>query len=218
MTTESMKSSNDGLARTYAIAGRLLLLAFLAGIHVDIMADAENGVPEPIQRSLPRQGKWASLAEDGIHDPNGPSLKELQEPREGLFQLPEEGTLGAGNQVRWVHALESGAIKPRRSRTLPETKVEVLDYDVLLDLRGSMRIVRFPHKAHTEWLSCENCHDEIFKRKIGASNIAMYNILNGEQCGRCHGAVSFPVTECKFCHSVKHPDEIETNGIENRSQ
>ena len=155
--------------------------------------------------------EWQSLAEDGIHDPTGPAIKELQEPREALSKLPNEDTQGIGNQVRWVHALESGAISPRRSRVLPETKVQVLDMDVLLNLRGSMRVVRFPHKAHTEWLACDNCHDELFIPRIGANGLAMYNILNGEQCGRCHGAVSFPVTECKFCHSVRRPEDAETN-------
>jgi c(7)-type cytochrome triheme protein len=153
---------------------------------------------------------WVPLAEDGIHDPAGPGIHELQEPGEILSRMPAQ-VPGLGNQIRWVNVLESGAIKPRRSRTLPEPKVPVLDMDVLLDLGGSMRIVRFPHKLHTEWLACNNCHDEIFKPKIGANQIAMYNILNGEQCGRCHGAVSFPVYECPFCHSVKHPGEVEGN-------
>ncbi len=151
---------------------------------------------------------WVPLAQDGIHDPTGPAINELEEPRVILSQLPDRGTQGVGNQVRWVDALESGAIRPRRSRLLPEPDVPVLDMDVLLDLGGSMRIVRFPHKAHTEWLGCDNCHDEIFKPQIGSNSIQMYLILNGEQCGRCHGAVSFPVTECRFCHSVQHPGEF----------
>jgi hypothetical protein len=25
----------------------------------------------------------------------------------------------------------------------------------------------------------------------------------GEHCGRCHGAVAFPLTECTRCHSVQ---------------
>lgn len=177
----------------WARLGRFILVLFLAGAQWALASD------------------WRPLAADGIHDPSGPAIKELQEPSEVLSKLPAEGVQGAGNQVRWVHALESGAISPRRSRILPETSVPVLDMDILLNLRGSMRVVRFPHKAHTEWLACNNCHDEIFIPKIGANNIAMYNILNGEQCGRCHGAVSFPVTQCKFCHSVKHPDFQETN-------
>jgi c(7)-type cytochrome triheme protein len=154
-------------------------------------------------------GEWKKLAQDGIHDPSGPSIGELEEPADLLSKLPDRGAGGAGNQVRWADSIESGALKPRRSRVLPETPVPVLDMDVLLDLRGSMSVVRFPHRAHTQWLSCENCHDEIFKPKIGANDLAMFNILNGEQCGRCHGAVSFPVTECRFCHSVQRPGESD---------
>jgi hypothetical protein len=33
----------------------------------------------------------------------------------------------------------------------------------------------------------------------------MNQILHGEQCGLCHGAVSFPLTECNRCHSVSRP-------------
>ncbi len=160
---------------------------------------------------------WVPLAKDGLHDPTGPAINELQEPRVILSQLPDRGTRGVGNQVRWVDALESGAISPRRSRLLPEPKVPVLDMDVLLDLGGSMRVVKFPHKAHTEWLGCDNCHDDIFKPQIGANPLQMYLILNGEQCGRCHGAVSFPVTECPICHSTQRPGEPEDNGFRNKS-
>lgn len=183
-----MELRSSWFLQAYRMIPQLLLMVFLAGMHGNVSAE------------------WKSLAEDGIHDPGGPAIGVLQEPREGMSQLPNLDAGGAGNQIRWVHAIQSGAISPRRSRLLPEPPVPVLDMDVLLNLRGSMRIVRFPHRAHTEWLACNNCHDEIFKPKIGANNIAMYNILNGEQCGRCHGAVSFPVTECRFCHSVKHPE------------
>jgi len=29
--------------------------------------------------------------------------------------------------------------------------------------------VRFPHKAHTQWLTCSNCHPQIFIPKLGAT-------------------------------------------------
>jgi hypothetical protein len=32
----------------------------------------------------------------------------------------------------------------------------------------------------------------------------MQKILDGEQCGVCHGAVAFPLTECRRCHSVSN--------------
>jgi c(7)-type cytochrome triheme protein len=149
-------------------------------------------------------GEWQSLANDGIHDPKGPGIKIKQEPRDALSKLTPDST---GNQVRWVQALDKGEINPI-SNLYPNTQVLILDLDILLDLKGSMPIVRFPHRQHTLWLHCANCHDELFGQKklfemtTGDTKISMLRILEGEQCGLCHGAVSFPLTECKRCHSV----------------
>jgi len=145
-------------------------------------------------------GNWQSLTEDDLHDPASPAIGLLQQPAEALAPLPPDST---GNQVRWVRALREGHIQPR-SRIDPKRETPTLDQDILLNLRGGMPVVRFPHKAHTEWLDCSNCHDHLFKRKTGATRISMYRILQGEQCGVCHGAVSFPLTECNRCHSVSH--------------
>jgi len=153
-------------------------------------------------------GDWRSLSNDGIHDPTSPAVKRLMEPRDGLSRLPPDDV---GNQVRWVHALEQGLINPR-TNILPETKVDVLDKDILMDLYGSMPIVRFPHKAHTQWLDCKNCHDHLFKMKTGTSGISMLNILDGEQCGLCHGAVAFPLSKCDRCHSVSRNSPVVKSG------
>ena len=144
-------------------------------------------------------GDWLPLARDGVHDPASPALQLLQEPREALSTLAPDS---AGNQVRWVEALDRGQIAPR-ANLLPGTKVNVLDLDVLLNLRGGTPIVRFPHRQHTLWLDCSNCHEHLFKSKAGANKLSMMQILQGEQCGVCHGAVSFPLTECARCHSVQ---------------
>jgi len=141
---------------------------------------------------------WKPLKEDGLHDPENSSIEILQEPSEALLQLPPDTT---GNMVSWVKALREGYIKPR-TNIFPETKIEVLDTDIIMENTGEMPMVRFPHKPHTEWLDCKNCHDIIFKEKVGANPINMFAILSGEYCGRCHGAVSFPLTECLRCHSV----------------
>lgn len=146
------------------------------------------------------QRQWRPLNNDGVHDPASPAVKLLQDPAEALSKLPPDTT---GNQVRWVEALEKGSINPR-TNVFPETKVTVLDLDVFLSLRGGMPIVRFPHRQHTEWLDCANCHEHLFKSKAGANKFSMFQILQGEQCGVCHGAVAFPLTECNRCHSVPH--------------
>ncbi len=141
---------------------------------------------------------WKPLTGDGLHDPNSPAVSVLQQPAEALSVLPPDN---AGNQVRWVEALRSGAIQPR-TNIYPETKVELLDSEVILKRTGDAKWVRFPHRPHTEWLDCKNCHDKIFQKKAGATRIGMFAILQGEFCGRCHGAVAFPLTECNRCHTV----------------
>lgn len=141
---------------------------------------------------------WPALAKDGVHDPRSPGVRQLQEPREALAPLAPDGI---GNQVRWVEALERGDINPRTSLD-PRTEVRVLETDIIMSRNGSLKAVRFPHRAHTLWLDCSNCHEKLFVSKAGANRISMFRILQGEFCGQCHGAVAFPLTECGRCHSV----------------
>lgn len=151
------------------------------------------------------QGEWVPLGKDGLHDPKGPAIKLLQEPREALSKLPPDST---GNMVRWVEAIETGVIKPRASLK-PGVQANILDQDILLGVKGGMPAILFPHKRHTEWLDCTNCHDGVFAMQAGATKLSMFQILAGEQCGICHGAVSFPLTECFRCHSVVRPGQIK---------
>ncbi|NMG44668.1 hypothetical protein GPA22_13145 [Aromatoleum toluvorans] len=147
---------------------------------------------------------WLPIAKDGLRDPNGPAAKVLQQPADALTPLAPDT---AGNQVRWVRALREGQISPRSSLRKP-LKSESYDKDVLLNLNGGMPVVRFPHSIHNEWLDCTNCHDQLFQKERGATKISMFLILQGEQCGVCHGAVAFPLTECARCHSVKRADAL----------
>ncbi len=78
----------------------------------------------------------------------------------------------------------------------------MLDTDILLSLKGGLPMVRFPHRQHTLWLDCSNCHEALFKSKVGANRLSMFQMLQGEQCGVCHGAVAFPLTECNRCHNT----------------
>lgn len=142
--------------------------------------------------------RWTPLAEDRIHDPASPAIGVLQEPGEALSMMPPDHV---GNKVRWVPALREGYISPR-ARVSEDTEVKMLDSNVLMMETGEMPVVLFPHKPHTEWLDCSNCHEGIFKSKAGATPVNMFQILQGRYCGRCHGAVAFPLTECNRCHSV----------------
>jgi c(7)-type cytochrome triheme protein len=152
-------------------------------------------------------GRWLSIAADGLHDPIGPAIGVLQEPREALAGLPSDT---AGNQVRWVQALDQQHIQPR-SNIFPETRVNLRTTEVLLRNTSDRAMVRFPHRQHTAWLDCSNCHDQLFGKVAGGTRIGMFSILQGEKCGLCHGAVAFPLTECDRCHTVKRgsPEHLE---------
>lgn len=152
---------------------------------------------------------WAPLASDGIHDAKSPAVKSLQEPNAALSRLPPDHV---GNLVNWVTALERGDINPR-TNIFPESRVRVLDKDILLNLRGSTPIVRFPHRQHTLWLDCSNCHEHLFKSQAGANKFSMERILQGEQCGVCHGAVAFPLTTCGRCHNTPRDKPLPATAV-----
>ena len=135
---------------------------------------------------------------DGIHDPGNDGTLLLQPPKDAFAGLEKTHS---GNRVDWVNALESGAIKPRFDREDPSKKPIVLDLNIVREVKGSMPDVVYPHKQHTEWLDCSNCHPSIFIPKKGANEISMASILLGEKCGVCHGKVAFPVADCRRCHS-----------------
>lgn len=138
--------------------------------------------------------------EDGLRDPANADTALLQPPMEVFASLPRtEGDLGNG--VGWVNALENGKIKPRWDRLDPAAEPMVMDMSVVRVVKGAMPDVVFPHKQHTEWLDCSNCHPDIFIPQKGANQISMAAIILGQKCGVCHGKVAFPVSECRLCHS-----------------
>lgn len=146
----------------------------------------------PGQRNLPP-------ARDGIHDPANDGTHALQAPAASFRTLPRGNS---GNRVDWVAALKGG-INPRWNLTDANAQPLVMDLNIVREVKGSMPDVVYPHKQHTEWLDCSNCHPAIFVPQKGANQISMAAILLGRACGVCHGKVAFPVSECRLCHSKK---------------
>lgn len=139
-------------------------------------------------------------AESGIHDPTNDMTLQLQPPSVAFAGLPKSA---AGNHVDWVKSLDGKAIAPRWDRNDPAANAIVMDLNIVREVKGSMPDVVYPHKQHTEWLDCSNCHPAIFIPQKGANQISMASILLGQKCGVCHGKVAFPVSECRLCHSRK---------------
>lgn len=140
--------------------------------------------------------------EDGIHDPENPGTELLQAPKAAFDSMDKSKH---GNHVNWVSSLENSKISPRWDRMDDTMQPIVFDLNIVREVKGSMPNVVYPHKQHTEWLDCSNCHPDIFIPQKGANQINMASILLGEKCGVCHGKVAFPVTTstCVLCHSQK---------------
>lgn len=174
-------------------------------------APAENSPEKPALESRPvyskglhfqTEGEVVPIAEDGIHDPDNAAVKVLQEPYESMKDFPRD----AQGIIDWVQVLNQGLIDPRKSLTGEEQMFPV-DFDIIFTNTGSMPHVRFPHKPHTEWLTCANCHPLIFIPQKGANPVSMSAIIEGKYCGVCHGKVAFPPTmNCARCHSV--PNQV----------
>lgn len=152
------------------------------------------------QRNLPQ-------AQDGIHDPENDGTHALQPPLTAFATLNKSNV---GNRVDWVSSLAENKIAPRFDRNDPNAKPMVMDLNIVREVKGSMPDVVYPHKQHTEWLDCSNCHPAIFVPQKGANQISMAAILLGQKCGVCHGKVAFPVSDCRRCHSKSKPLPTQT--------
>mgnify|MGYP001607278393 CR=1 FL=1 len=105
--------------------------------------------------------------------------------------------------IDWARAVKENTIEPRF--TIDDDDVQEkppLDVNVLIEAKSDyFNNVLFPHYIHTWWLKCEVCHPKIFVPQKGGNRMFMTEIAQGQWCGRCHGKVSFPLTDCKRCHT-----------------
>lgn len=201
MNTNKMK-----IKKTFCSITVLCLCLFL-GMTVNAAAKKKGKVSDAnVFNRLLKKAKVrnASPAKDGIHDVTNDGTHVLQPPLIAYDGLPKTEF---GNYVDWVKALQSGKLKPRYDRFDPNVEPLIMDLDIVREVKASMPDVVFPHKPHTQWLHCSNCHPKIFIPQRKANKINMSAILLGQKCGVCHGKVSFPITtkSCKKCHSKPKP-------------
>ncbi|NOY62348.1 MAG: cytochrome c, class I [Gammaproteobacteria bacterium] len=180
-------------------------LSGVTAVNVASSVSAANTFNRNLKKDKVRN---AAPPEDGIHDPANDSTHVLQPPLEAFEGFPPSDF---GNYVDWVKTLDDGIIQPRWDRKDPTEEPFVMDLDIVRPVKASVPDVVFPHRQHTMWLACSNCHPAIFIPQQQANQINMSAILLGQKCGVCHGKVSFPITtkSCKKCHSKPKPADWE---------
>jgi c(7)-type cytochrome triheme protein len=109
-----------------------------------------------------------------------------------LRALPKD----SNGRVNWTLALAQKLIAPQ---PLGDDQ-PVLDRDVeMKSAKQDIFDAVFPHAAHTQWLSCANCHPRLFP--MDGSGLEGADLHSREYCGACHGTVSFGLSGgCVRCH------------------
>ena len=104
--------------------------------------------------------------------------------------------------VDWAAAIKNGLVKPLDSLEPGAYPAPPFNLDIVVHTKSNfMNDVVFPHYVHTLWLTCTNCHTQIFQMKAGGNpDMTMAKITAGEYCGRCHNRVAFPLSDCNRCH------------------
>lgn len=185
----------------------LVFLALSSGAHAFLRA-APGTNPDAATSSAPdrvtkdaraSQQNQARQAVDRIdhYDPANPDHSRLQRIEDATRHLPHD-TNGFPD---WMRALRERKIALRYD-VMGKSAPELLDLDIIMRNTKEMPAVRFPHLAHTMWLSCSNCHPAPFRAEKGSNTIRMGDIFRGQYCGMCHDRVAFiTFYSCTRCHS-----------------
>jgi len=141
-----------------------------------------------------------------LADKDGNAGENEVSPGEKAKSWPELAKLlpkAAGNSLDWTAGVKAKIIAPRPGTDPRDPEQAPLDLDLELATSSNrLYAAVFPHNAHTQWLSCTNCHPSIYplKREGEPEVVTMAKINAGESCGVCHGKVAFPTTACVRCH------------------
>ena len=156
--------------------------------------DPRSGIYLSITGKMARMGDPTGTASDAYKYGQGEPPKAL-----AGVGLPKDKF----GLIDWMAIVNEGIIKPRGSIKPGVPEMPPFDMNVLITAKGDfVNDVMFPHKAHTYWLKCENCHTGIFIMAKGKNKMTMQGIVEGKWCGRCHGKVAFPLTDCNRCHQT----------------
>jgi c(7)-type cytochrome triheme protein len=123
-----------------------------------------------------------------------PPIESIGTWEEALELLPKDYK----KKADWSAALKQGVVRPRPGADPKTVLATAFKYDFIIASDKPKNEGYFPHSAHTEWLSCNNCHMSIYPYKRNPAS--MKEMRAGASCGTCHGKVAFSLKQCKRCH------------------
>lgn len=158
----------------------------------------ENARREAVLQEAERQSTDTKSLGFGAAGDNQarPEIEAVTSYEQALELLPKDYK----NDPDWVAAVQQGLVRPRLGMDPVTEYVKAFDYDFIIPADNPKNEAYFPHSAHTEWLSCKNCHMTIFPYQRNPAT--MKDMRAGASCGTCHGKdnVAFSLSSCKRCH------------------
>lgn len=225
-----MKGESINMKSLHSIKSmpRVILLVVLAAFiaYAGLKFTTQAAAAEPVKSTAPA-AKPAATKVSPILDPKDPKSVLYLDTKGNLAgtgdpaksgPASEAAKAGAGwhpaaltstilpkdryGLVDWAKSVKDNVITPRGSLDPKEEEMPAMDMNVVIETKSDfINNVNYPHYMHTWWLKCEVCHPAIFMPAKGQNNMTMSGIVQGQWCGRCHGKVAFPLTDCARCHT-----------------
>jgi c(7)-type cytochrome triheme protein len=108
--------------------------------------------------------------------------------------------------VDWMRSLSENLITPKPGIDPAAEPAKVKEGDIeFVNAAESGKAATFRHATHTQWLTCKNCHNSIFKKSEDNLQFTHDEMEKGKYCGACHFSVVVVQSGCKGCHAGKKP-------------
>ena len=108
--------------------------------------------------------------------------------------------------VDWMSALTDSLITPKPGIDPAAEVTRTKDSEIEFVPEGNPgKAATFRHATHTQWLSCKNCHNTVFKKSDENLQFTHDEMEKGQYCGACHFKVVVVQSGCKGCHAKKKP-------------
>ena len=110
------------------------------------------------------------------------------------------------NAVDWMRSLSENLITPKPGLDPAAVPAKTTDAEIEFVPDGNPgKAATFRHATHTQWLSCKNCHNSVFKKSDENLQFTHDEMETGKYCGACHFKVVVVQSGCKGCHAGKKP-------------
>jgi c(7)-type cytochrome triheme protein len=121
----------------------------------------------------------------------------------GTYQALPRDSKGA---VDWMRALDEKMITPKPGIDPAAEPASTKDSEIVFTPDTNPgKTATFRHATHTQWLTCKNCHNTVFKKKDENLQFTHDDMEAGKYCGACHFKVVVVQSGCKGCHAGKKP-------------